>query len=125
MPAPAPAVDLDEERLADLVMQLQDAALVAATLQVFLRELPGRCAAITEAAGRRDRAGVEGDAHTLRSACALFGVATLADLCGQLEAQAKDGDWAQLHRLAAAVKPAAARADAAAQLYLARGPARV
>ena len=119
------AVDLDVGQLAHLAVQVRDTAHVAATLRMFVQDLPVRCLAIADAAERLDQVGLEDTAHAMKSTCVMLGAATLADLCRRLELEAKDGDWAQLHRLVAAVQPAADRVTAAARRYLAKDPARV
>jgi HPt (histidine-containing phosphotransfer) domain-containing protein len=119
-PPATAAPDLDESRLTELTEHLQDVALVVGTVELFLAELPGRCAAVAEAGQQVDRTALSAAAHTLKSTSALLGAMAVADLCQRLEARAEDGDPADLRALAAAMEPAAARAEVAIRRYLSR-----
>jgi CheY-like chemotaxis protein/HPt (histidine-containing phosphotransfer) domain-containing protein len=119
-PPQAAAPDLDEGRLTDLTEHMQDVALVVSTVELFLAELPGRCAAVAEAGQRLDRTALRTAAHTLKSTSALLGAVAVAELCQRLEARAEDGDPADLRALAAAMEPTAARAEVAIRRYLSR-----
>jgi HPt (histidine-containing phosphotransfer) domain-containing protein len=64
--------------------------LVADLVDTFLGDAPSLLAALRGT----DAKEVRRAAHTLKSNGATFGAATLADLCGELEQQAKEGDLA-------------------------------
>jgi PAS domain S-box-containing protein len=115
------AADLDANRLAELEAQLQDAALVTSTVELYLAELPARCAAITEAGQRLDRPALQAAAHALKSASAMLGAAAIADLCERLMTVAEDGGPADIRALAGTVAPTAARTEVAIRRYLSRG----
>ena len=112
--------DLDERRLAELTEHLQDAALVVTTVELFLTELPGRCAAIAQAGERLDRTALRTAAHTLKSTSGMLGAAAIAELCQRLEAKAEQAEPGELRTLAAAIEPTAARAEVAIRRYLSR-----
>jgi PAS domain S-box-containing protein len=115
------AADLDAARLAGLAAQLQDAALVTATVELYLAELPGRCAAIVAAGERLDRAGLDAAAHALKSASAMLGATAIADLCARLMTVAEDGAPTDIRALTATIAPVAARTEVAIRRYLSRG----
>jgi PAS domain S-box-containing protein len=112
--------DLDTARLTDLVEQLQDAALVASTVELYLSDLPSRCAAITGAGDRLDRSALYAAAHALKSASAMLGAAAIADLCQRLMVAAEDAAAPDLRALAATLPPTAARTEVAIRRYLTR-----
>jgi PAS domain S-box-containing protein len=112
--------DLDTARLTDLVEQLQDAALVASTVELFLSDLPSRCATISDAGDRLDRAALYAAAHALKSASAMLGAAAVADLCQRLMVAAEDASATDLRALAATLAPTAARTEVAIRRYLTR-----
>jgi CheY-like chemotaxis protein/HPt (histidine-containing phosphotransfer) domain-containing protein len=111
--------DLDTARLTDLVEQLQDAALVASTVELYLSDLPSRCAAIAGAGERLDRTALYAAAHALKSASAMLGAAAIADLCQRLMVAAEDAAAPDLRALAATLAPTAARTEVAIRRYLA------
>ena len=111
--------DLDAARLTELEHQLQDAALVTTTVELFLAELPSRCAAITRAGQQADRPALVAAAHALKSSAALLGAVTLADLCERLLTLADEGGPADIRALTGTVSPAAARTEVAIRRYLA------
>jgi PAS domain S-box-containing protein len=111
--------DLDTARLTDLVEQLQDAALVASTVELYLSDLPSRCATIAGAGERLDRSALYAAAHALKSASAMLGAAAIADLCQRLMIAAEDAAGPDLRALAATLAPTAARTEVAIRRYLA------
>jgi PAS domain S-box-containing protein len=112
------AADLDAARLADLATQLQDAALVSSTVELYLSELPGRCRTITEAGERLDRGSLQAAAHALKSASAMLGATAIADLCERLMTVAEDGTAADIRALTAAMPSTASRTEVAIRRYL-------
>jgi PAS domain S-box-containing protein len=117
---PDAASDLDESRLTELKQHLQDEALVVSTVELYLAELPGRCAAIADTGRRLDRGALRAAAHSLKSTSAMLGASAIAELCQRLEATADDADPHELRALAATLPPAAARAEVAMRRYLTR-----
>ena len=104
----APSVDLS--RLRELEEQLEDVALVVATVSTYLAELGRRRSALADALGRCDRDAVRAAAHTLKSSSALLGADSLARLCARVEEQAEAGAVAELTSLVADIDEAAAGA---------------
>jgi CheY-like chemotaxis protein/HPt (histidine-containing phosphotransfer) domain-containing protein len=117
---PGEVPDLDEGRLTELKEHLQDEALVVSTVELFLAELPSRCATITDTGRRPDRGALRAAAHTLKSTSAMLGATAIAELCERLESTAEDADPDELRALTATLPPAAARAEVAIRRYLAR-----
>jgi PAS domain S-box-containing protein len=93
-----------ERKVVDrLVEELEDPDHVATVLQTFLRELPGRVAAIEAAVAEGDRATAALVAHTLGSTSAMVGAVALARACRDVESLAGSErplrlphDWDQL-----------------------------
>jgi len=76
---------------------------VAELIDLFLKDLPGRIDAITDAAQRHDAAALKLTAHTLKGSASNLGGTRLARLCEQLELAAQNPDWAAVTGQAAAL----------------------
>ncbi|WP_305785998.1 ATP-binding protein [Symbioplanes lichenis] len=117
---PAPATPLDLTRLQELEEQLEDRALVVATVDTFLAQLDGRRLAMSDALRRHDVDGLRAAAHTLKSSSALLGAMPLADACAELERQATTGAAAdRLTELVERIESAVSGATKGMKQYLA------
>jgi len=104
VPSPE-AGPLDAMVLARLGEELDDPDLVATVLRTYLRELPGRLAAIEGSVASGARAELKAAAHTLKSTSATVGALVLAETCRRLEAAAAveaepavlPTDWVERH----------------------------
>ncbi|WP_306215639.1 ATP-binding protein [Actinoplanes sp. RD1] len=118
--AAAPATPLDLSRLQELEEQLEDRALVVATVDTFLAQLDGRRLAMSDALRRHDVDGLRAAAHTLKSSSALLGAMPLADACADLERQAVTGVAAdRLTELVERIESAVSGATKGMKQYLA------
>ena len=66
---------------------------VTEIIDLFLRDTPSRLQEATEAARRRDSAGVQAAAHTLKGSANNLGARRLGAAAGRLENQAATGRW--------------------------------
>jgi HPt (histidine-containing phosphotransfer) domain-containing protein len=90
---------LDPAALAGL-REIGGDAFVEELVDTFLTDAP----TLLEALRTQDAKEVRRAAHTLKSNGATFGAGALADLCGQLEQQAKEGDLAGAPELAGRIE---------------------
>lgn len=87
---------LDAGRLHDLEAQLGDAGFVDETVRLYVRELPGRIAALSKAAAGADADAVRTTAHALKSASGMLGAVALQSACAGLEAAAPRATGAEI-----------------------------
>lgn len=110
----------DLRKLYELEEQLEDRAMVVATVTMFLGQLDARRAALAEALRTRDHDALRATAHTLKSSSALLGADPLAEACAQVERQAIAGATeTRLTALVADVERAVAGAIRVMNGYLA------
>jgi CheY-like chemotaxis protein/HPt (histidine-containing phosphotransfer) domain-containing protein len=115
---PATAQVVDVTQLHELEDQLADPVLVAKTIMTYLDQLGTRRAAFADALRHDDRDAVRAAAHTLKSASALLGAASLAAACATVEQRASSADPEQLAGLIAEVDAGAVAAAAALAEYV-------
>lgn len=72
---------------------------VAEIIDLFLRDTPSRLEEATAALNRRDSAGVQAAAHTLKGSANNLGARRLGAAAGRLENQASTGRWALIEEL--------------------------
>jgi HPt (histidine-containing phosphotransfer) domain-containing protein len=90
-PSDASAPSMDGEVLDRLCEELDDPSLVVTVVATYRRELPGRVSGIEAAARSSDYEELGAIAHTLKSTSAAIGAERLAELCRDLEQQARTG----------------------------------
>jgi HPt (histidine-containing phosphotransfer) domain-containing protein len=80
--------------------------ILAEVIAVYLRDTPLRLAALHEAVARADAGALRGAAHYLKGSSSQIGAVQMAQLCADLEEQARSADLADaaqtLRRLEAA-----------------------
>jgi CheY-like chemotaxis protein len=90
----------------------------AELIAVYLRDTPPRLAALREALARADAGALRGAAHCLKGSSSHMGAVQMAQLCADLEEQARSADLADaaqtLRRLEAAFGPVHAHLQAVA-----------
>jgi HPt (histidine-containing phosphotransfer) domain-containing protein len=72
---------------------------VTEIIDLFLRDTPSRLEEATAALNRRDSAGVQAAAHTLKGSANNLGARRLGAAAGRLENQASTGRWALIEEL--------------------------
>jgi CheY-like chemotaxis protein/HPt (histidine-containing phosphotransfer) domain-containing protein len=121
MVAPRPEAVLDPAALDALRRYPRGpggAALLARAGEAYLRDAPTKIQALRASLAIMDRAGVRRLAHTLKSSSAMFGAATLAELCQGLETGAPALTAADGEQRLAAVEREYARVEQALQHVL-------
>lgn len=120
---PAASLGVDLRKLRELEEQLEDRALVAATVLAYLAQLDDRRATLRDTLQRQDRDGLKAIAHTLKSSSALLGADALAGVCARVEAIALTAaNDQELQDLVDDAEKAAAGVAEAMAGYLAGGP---
>ena len=109
---PSPSKDtLDAQQVASMRAALGDEA--DAIIGLFLREAADRLVRMKSLTGKDQRRALNREAHSLKSAAATFGCATLAQLSRALEDEADTIDAGRLPARLAALSEAYAAAKAA------------
>jgi CheY-like chemotaxis protein/HPt (histidine-containing phosphotransfer) domain-containing protein len=105
-PQGAAAEVISSQVLARLREHVGDLTRVAA---IFLRSLDSRLAELEEAVRRKDAAGIQKVAHTMKGSCSQFGAEELARLCMLAEGMGKSGNLQRIDGLSAQIAAEAAR----------------
>jgi CheY-like chemotaxis protein len=117
----APAADAEPVDLADLRRTMQEAGAESAVdkmLEVFLRDAPGRIAALKKAVQRRDEEEIRQAAHAYKSAAGTIRARQLHALLQEMEEAARGGDVPTARTLLEPVR----EMHAAVVAYLERQP---
>ncbi len=69
-----------------------DPGLFGELVDLFLRDMPPRLGALTEALSAKDAKALERTAHSMKSSCGNLGAMGLAELCRQIELLGRTGD---------------------------------
>jgi signal transduction histidine kinase/CheY-like chemotaxis protein/HPt (histidine-containing phosphotransfer) domain-containing protein len=101
---PLDGPSLDRDRLDTLLGLGGGREGLAQIVDLFLREVPGRLAALTEAIGAGNAPALEFAAHKLKGGSAMLGAIRLAQLCDQLEIAGSVGSVAGTAALLAEVR---------------------
>ncbi|HET7902895.1 MAG TPA: Hpt domain-containing protein [Candidatus Nanopelagicales bacterium] len=116
-----PAAELlDLQRLATLVDEIGDLALVREAVQTFLDESPDRLAAIRVALAGGDGQEIRSAAHALGSPAAMLGAAEVSRVSKLLQAAALEGRIDDCRPLVEQITDVARRTDTAMRDYLAQ-----
>ena len=85
---------LDTARLEELRRMTGGSDVVEEVVGLFIQDIPGRLAGLSEAVGREDAGALEFAAHRLKGGAATLGAIRLARLCEGLEQQGRGGSCA-------------------------------
>jgi HPt (histidine-containing phosphotransfer) domain-containing protein len=99
---------IDITRINDL-RDLFDADF-ATTLRSFLGNAQLYATAIGNALAQGDSAGIEHNAHKLKSSAAMFGAVLVSSISAEIELEVRDGDITRIQVLHKALMPALERA---------------
>jgi two-component system, sensor histidine kinase and response regulator len=86
---------VNRERLATLQGAGGGSALVAELVGLFTSDVPPRLELIRSALGSEDAEGLVRTAHGLKGSASTLGADGMAELCRQMEAHGRAGDWSQ------------------------------
>ncbi len=104
---------IDHDAIDELLRMVgDDREFLGDLIDTYLEDAPKQLAAMRDAVARQDAAALVRPAHTLKSNSRNLGATELAELCLDLEAQARRGDLHGAAERVAAAHAALAQAEA-------------